>query len=137
MPAFPEGMSESLEDYLEAIHLLQKEKGRARVVEIARHLGVKGPSVTGALGQLSRRGLVRHERYGAVDLTPRGESLAREILARHRKLSRFLREILGVSEERAEKEACRIEHAMSRETWRRFERFLEGVFSRSLEKEAQ
>ncbi len=128
MPLPSKEMSESLEDYLEAIHLLQKEKGRARVGEIARHLGVKGPSVTGAIAQLSRRGLVRHERYGGVELTPRGASLAGEILARHRTLARFLKEILEVSPDVAEREACRIEHAVSRDTWSRFETFLEGLF---------
>ncbi len=133
MPAPLGEMSESLEDYLEAIHLLREERGKARVVEIARHLGVKGPSVTGALAQLGRLGLVRHERYGGVDLTPEGASLAREILARHRKLARFLKEILGVVPDVAEREACRIEHAMSRETWSRLEEFLEGLFSRGEE----
>ena len=129
MPLSRNKMSESQEDYLEAILWLRQEKGRARVGEIARHLKVKEPSVTGAVTQLSRMGLVRHEPYRGVELTPRGTALAREILARHRKLARFLKEVLQVDPERAEGEACRIEHAMSRETWRRFERFLEGVFA--------
>ncbi len=135
MPSPTGEMSESMEDYLEAIHLLHQERGRARVGEIARHLGVKGPSVTGAMAQLARMGLVRHERYGIVELTPRGASLAREILARHRKLARFLREVLDVPSERAEREACRIEHAMSRETWSRMEGFLEGLFAKGGEGE--
>ena len=122
-------MSESQEDYLEAIQLLRQERGRARVGEIARHLGVKEPSVTGALAQLARLGLVRHERYQGVELTRKGASLAREILDRHQKLARFLKEILEVPPDLAEREACRIEHAMSRETWAKFDGFLEGLFS--------
>lgn len=117
--AVGEALSESLEDYLEAIYRLQRESGSVRVKEIADFVGVKMPSVSSALRALKERGLVDHERYGEVSLTPVGRETAEFLCRRHFALTTFLRDILGLDEEQAEREACGVEHALSPETLRR------------------
>jgi len=112
-------LTSSMEDYLEAIYALQRKHEAARVKDIARALGVKMPSVTGALKLLKAKQLVEHERYGRVRLTSRGLAAARQVDRRHRALVEFLTAILKVPPQRAEEEACRLEHAISSETLRR------------------
>ena len=111
-----ERLSESLEMYLEAIDSLRERGAKGRVTDIARSLSVSKPSVHTALHELERRGLVEHEPYGDVVLTPAGLDQAAEIRRRHELLTRFLRDHLGVSSEAAEHDACRIEHYLSAET---------------------
>ncbi len=111
-----ERLSESLEMYLEAIDALREKGAKGRVTDIARSLSVSKPSVHTALHELERRGLVEHEPYGDVVLTALGLDQAAEIRRRHELLTRFLRDLLGVSPETAERDACRIEHYLSAET---------------------
>jgi DtxR family Mn-dependent transcriptional regulator len=122
-----EKLSSSMEDYLEAIAILNKEKGFARVKDISRLMNVKNPSVTGALSTLERDDLVRHERYGYVELTTKGERIADDIQKRHAILQRFLTLILKIDPKIAEQDSCRIEHAISPETFERFTKFIEFV----------
>ena len=88
----------SMEDYLEAIALLSEGSKPVKVTEISSALGVKKPSVTSALTRLSESGLVTHERYGSVELTPEGERLARDVYWRHETLRHFLVDILNLSQ---------------------------------------
>ncbi len=111
--------SRSLEDYAEAILLIGREKRVARIKDIARRLGVKTPSVVKAVGKLQQEGLVVHQRYGHVELTPEGERLAGAILKRHQALFRFFHELLGVDAERAGKAACEMEHHLDSAMLRR------------------
>lgn len=108
-------VSKSAEDYLEAIFVLSREKGYARVTEIAKALNVRAPSVTQMLKKLRARGLVMYERYGVVRLTEEGRAIARAVLARHESL-RGLLLALGVSEETAEEDACAMEHILHEES---------------------
>jgi len=108
-------ISKSAEDYLEAIYVLSGEKGYARVLEIARFLGVKPPSVTQMLKKLRDMGLVHYERYGRVVLTELGEEVARKIASRHADLKTFLM-ALGLAERTAEEDACAMEHVLHEET---------------------
>ncbi len=117
--AVAEALTESLEDYLEAIYQLQRKNESVRVKEIADFVGVKMPSVSSALRALKEKGLVEHERYGEVVLTEEGRETAEFLCRRHFALTTFLRDILGLDEEQAETEACGIEHALSAETLRR------------------
>ncbi len=110
------GLSSSLEDYLEAIAYLKKGKGSAKVSDIGRFLRVKNSSVNAAVANLVRKGLVTHERYGTVVLTPKGVRLAEDVQNRHDAIYEFLHEILGVEQVVAQTEACRIEHLMSATT---------------------
>lgn len=109
-------LGQSAEDYLEAILALEAAGRTVRVRDLALRLGVSRPSVVSALAVLSGKGMVVHERYGGVELTAAGRRAADEVSRRHRLVSRFLREVLGVSERVADADACRIEHALSAET---------------------
>ena len=116
-----------MEDYLEAISILVKENGVARVKDIGTLLGVKTPSVTGALNNLSRRGLVEHERYGYVKLTPSGETLASAVKQRHDMLVKFLSEILQIDPGIAQEDACKIEHLISPQTYEKLTEFIKTI----------
>lgn len=107
------GLSATMEDYLEAIFHLQERSQVARVRDIAKHLGVKMPSVSGALKGLAARRLVEHEAYGYVVLTPQGRSLAAEVHRRHVAIVELLQRVMLLPAEQAEEEACRLEHALS------------------------
>ena len=122
------GESEAVEDYLEAIYVLMRRKGLARVRDLSSLLNVKAPTVTEMVQKLARRGLVIYERYRGVRLTPEGEEIAKGVLERHEVLKRFLR-ILGLDEEIAEEDACRMEHYLHAETVERLSKFVEFVLS--------
>ena len=108
-------MTQSLEDYLEMVSFLSDE-GEVRVTDIASRLGVSKPSVLTALKTLEGQGLLEHERYRRVKLTREGIKQAGEIRGRHSTLTAFLKELIGVSAENAEKDACKMEHLLCNET---------------------
>ena len=117
----------SMEDYLEAVAMLGDEGRVVRVKQISQTLGVKMPSVISALKKLSREGLVKHERYGYVELTAEGSSAAADVIRRHQVLCRFLTELLGIDSQIADEDACRVEHVLSRESLERLAKFTEFV----------
>ncbi|MBN1647659.1 MAG: metal-dependent transcriptional regulator [Spirochaetales bacterium] len=112
-------LSPSQEDYLESILELEISNRVARVKDIAEHLNVSMPSVTGALKQLKNKGLIDYEKNSYITLTDEGKNLAAKIFERHNSLDLFLREILLIEPERAKDEACKAEHAISQDTIRR------------------
>ena len=119
-------LSASLEDYLEAIfHLVEKEHV-ARVRDIAARMNVQMPSVTGALHNLAARQLVNYDPYNYITLTPRGDALAREIVRRHEVLTEFLRDVLGLDPETADRNACHMEHAIEPIVLNRLVEFVES-----------
>ncbi len=107
---------ESMEDYLETILLLQKEKGYARSIEIAAELNYTKPSVSVAMKGLREKGLITMAETGYITLTDEGLARAETVLERHNLLSDWLIR-LGVSEDVAREDACRIEHDISEETF--------------------
>ena len=121
------GQSASMEDYLEAIALLHRERGVARVTQISKMLRVKKPSVTAALQKLSQRGLVKHERYGYVELTSEGEEISEDVFQRHEVLRHFMADILGVDSDIAAEDACKMEHSLSQTGLKRLEKFVDFV----------
>lgn len=116
-------MTKSLEDYLEEIHVLIRDKGVARVRDVALALHVKMPSVVKAIGELKKLELATQEPYGNIELTERGAAVAAQVLGRHTQIKAFLLK-LGVSEANAEKDACLMEHILSAETMERMQEFL-------------
>lgn len=103
-------LTESLEDYLETIYLLECTNRVARVKDIADRLNVKMPSVTGALRNLKDRGLINYEKNSFISLTQEGLKIACRIDRKHKILNEFFSDILGLDEERADKAACGVEH---------------------------
>lgn len=114
----------SMEDYLEAISIASKQHGVARVKDIRDLMNVKTPSVTGALTVLAKMGYVLHEKYGYVELTPKGVKAADEVKQRHVLLTQFLTDILGVSQSAADIDACKMEHVISKETFDKLTNFV-------------
>jgi DtxR family Mn-dependent transcriptional regulator len=114
-----------MEDYLEVIHCLENEQGYVRVKDIAGKMEITMPSVSGAVKNLEKQGLVAHPRYDLVGLTPKGTKIAKDIYHRHQVIKDFLYNVLGLDKEIAEKDACRIEHNISPETLNRLIKFLD------------
>ena len=115
-------LSAALENYLETIALLKREKKYARVGDIAKALNVKSSSVNVAINFLAENGLVIHEKYGYVDLTEEGERIANEVQRKHDILYKFLNGLLFIDNDIASDEACKIEHCVDLETVHRLER---------------
>ncbi len=122
-----EGLSESLEDYLETILELEEDKKVARSKDIADKLGIQRGSVTGALKNLAKKKLIDYEPYGFVTLTNQGKKIAKEIALRHSVIKDFLYRILQVDAEKAEDAACRIEHALDESTFKKFVQFISFI----------
>ena len=112
-------ISASLEDYLEAVFHIVDEKQAARAKDIAHRLDVKASSVTGALRQLSEKGLINYAPYDIITLTPKGKKTAKVIVQRHGILRDFLVNVLGLEEAEAEEQACKLEHETSEKTIQR------------------
>ncbi len=115
-----EGLTKSLEDYLEAILIIFNNKGEVRVKDLMNFFNYKVSSVNQALKQLKAKGYILHEKYGSVKLTEKGRDLANEIYAKHRALVDFLIEILGVESSVAEHDGCSFEHFIHPETFKKF-----------------
>ena len=114
----------TMEDYLEAIFNLGKEKRVVRVKDISKRLGVKMPTVTDMLKTLNERGFIDYEKYEYLELTDEGTSVGKEIHRRHQVLRRFLTDILNIDIAKADGEACKMEHAVSSATLDRFIEFM-------------
>ena len=117
-------LSSNMEDYLEAISLAADENGRARITDVRDMLGVKTPSVTGALRVLAEGGYLKHEPYRGVTLTAKGRRTAQDVRRRHGILSAFLTDVLGVNVKTANIDACKMEHTISKETLEKLHDFL-------------
>lgn len=117
-------LSSNMEDYLEAVAFCANEKGIARVSDIRDLLGVKTPSVTGAIKALCEAGYVIHQPYSGVELTGKGRRAADDVKKRHAILSRFLTQVLGVNPKTAEIDACKMEHTISKETLEKLHTYL-------------
>ena len=120
-------ISPSLEDYLESIFVIKQKKQIVRVKDLAKHLKVKAPSVVEVLKKLEKKNLVVHEHYGYIELTQEGINKAKALYERHLILKKFLHKILGIDEEIAETDACRIEHYLSKETLERIIKFINFI----------
>ncbi|HXI71972.1 MAG TPA: manganese-binding transcriptional regulator MntR [Verrucomicrobiae bacterium] len=114
---------ETAQDYVEAIADLSASLGEARVVDLARRLGVTHVTVNRTLTRLQQAGYVNTQPYRAIFLTDTGRKLADECKQRHQTVAAFLRK-LGVSEKTAELDAEGIEHHVSPETLAAFEKLL-------------
>lgn len=115
------------QEYLEVIDQLQKSHRVARVKDIALKRGVSRSSVSIALNQLAEKQLIEHEQYGHVVLTAKGKRIANNLARRHKAIKDFLFQILGISNQAAEEDACKMEHIMSQESLNALSQFLEFI----------
>ena len=105
-------LSQSLEDYLEAILILERKYKVARVKQIADLLQVRMPSVTNAVKMLKEKKLVHYQKNSYISLTEEGRMIADRVSSRHSTIRIFLRDVLYFTPEDAEEAACRIEHVI-------------------------
>jgi Mn-dependent DtxR family transcriptional regulator len=134
-PDFPDMIksSSSLEDYLEAIFLLSGSAGTpVRITDISERIGVTKASASIAVKKLAHAGALVHERYGSIRLTSSGKMCAKRVASRHDLLFRFLKDVLGVDSDIADKDACRLEHDLSPESVECLTRFVEFLTGGSM-----
>ncbi len=117
-------IEESKEDYLETILILQNRNGSVRSVDIAAELDFSKPSVSVAMKKLRRDECISVDENGLITLTDRGRKLAELIYRRHLLFSEWLTS-LGVSENIAQQDACRIEHVISTESFAAIRKYIE------------
>ena len=108
-------IQESAENYLETILIINKRKGFCRSIDIANELGYSKPSVSVAMKNLRENGYIEVMGDGSLSLLPPGMEIARKLYERHTMLTEFLK-ALGVPEDIASEDACRIEHVLSEES---------------------
>lgn len=123
-----ENLSMTHEDYLEAMVLIGKTSGNSiRAVDVAEKMGVSKSSVNKAVAVLKEKGYVEQPYYGDITLTESGIEYGSKVLERHRVLVLFLNKALGIEMEVAEKEACKMEHAISDESFKKWRKFIDGL----------
>ena len=125
-------ISKSLEEYLKTIYVLKKQNNEPRVTDIAIKMNCSKPSVNKSLKLLNEEGLINYESYGQIELTEEGMNLAKKILEAYDIVYIFLKEILGMNEEKAEEEAKKIKMSMSDDTLNKLARYLHkelGLYS--------
>ena len=109
-------IQESGEMYLETIHILLKKNGNVRSVDVAEYMGYSKPSISRAMGLLKAGNFIEVSKDGSITLTDSGIAVAEKIYERHTLLSELL-VLLGVSPETAAEDACKLEHAISDESF--------------------
>ena len=114
-------LQESGEMYLETIYILTEENANVRSIDVCEYMGFSKPSVSRAVGLLKKGEYIQMEKDGSLTLTESGREIAEKIFERHTVLSRLLM-ALGVSEETAAADACKMEHAISDESFEAIKR---------------
>ena len=117
---------ESVEDYLEAILILSKQKPQVRSIDVANELGYSKPSVSVAMKNLRQKGYINVSEEGYLSLTGEGQKLASTVYERHSVISGWLIR-LGVSPEIAIEDACRMEHDISEESFAAIKKYLQDT----------
>ena len=117
---------ESAEDYLESILVLQEQYGQVRSIDIVNHLGFSKPSVSIAMKKLRESGYISMASDGSITLNDSGLEIARKVYGRHKVITRLFT-IMGVSQEQAAVDACKVEHDLSAETFARIWEFVQAL----------
>ncbi len=118
-------IKESAENYLESILVIKGQKGFVRSIDIANDLGVSKPSVSVAMKNFREEGYITVDNDGNIDLTEKGFEIASRVYERHEVISKALM-ALGVCQETATEDSCKIEHVISDETFDRIKDFLKS-----------
>jgi Mn-dependent DtxR family transcriptional regulator len=116
---------ESSEDYLETILMIKEEKGYVKSIDIAEHLHFSKPSVSIAMKKLSENGYITIGKNGHIELTEEGYNVAAKTYDRHKILTKVF-VLLGIDKETAAKDACKVEHDLSEETFQAIKRYIDN-----------
>lgn len=119
-------LTDSNEDYLEAIYILNLKFGKVRSIDIAKHLNVSKPGVNKAMNVLKENELIDKDHYGDVILTQKGLDIAKKIYKKHTTIKEFLI-MIGVDEETSEIDCCKIEHVISETTFKAITKHLKEL----------
>lgn len=119
-------IQESGEMYLESIYVLSQKGGQVRSVDVSEYLGYSKPSVSRAVGLLKNGGYLLMDKDGSLTLTESGKKIAQKIYERHTLISKLLIH-LGVDPETAAADACKIEHAISDESFQALKNYAEKL----------
>ena len=119
-------MQESGEMYLESIYVLTKKSAHVRSIDVCEYMGYSKPSISRAMGLLKASDHIHIDNDGYITLTESGKAVAERIYERHTLLTRMLVR-LGVSEETAAEDACRMEHILSEETFSAIKKHLDAM----------
>ncbi len=122
----PMQIHESAEDYLEQILMLKEKQGAVRSIDIVNSLGYSKPSISIAMKHLRENGYIEMDKDNFITLTDAGMAIAQRVYHRHKTLRGLLLN-LGVSAENAEKDACKMEHDLSEETFEKITAFVEQM----------
>lgn len=109
-------VSKALEEYLKTMYVLKKQNGNVRVTDIANKMNCTKPSVNKALYNLKDNGLVNYESYGTIELTQKGENLAKKVLEAYDIVYVFLKDVLNLESRQAETEAEKIKSSLEDDT---------------------
>ena len=124
-------VSKSLEEYLKTMYLLKKQNGNIRVTDIANKMECTKPSVNKALNNLKEEELVHYETYGTIELTEKGENLAKKILETYDIAYIFLKDVLNLDAKDANNEAEKIKTSMSDGTINKLAKYVHEVLGLS------
>ncbi len=119
-------IKESAENYLETIYMLKKQNGSVRSVDVAHHLGFSKPSVSVAMKSFREDGYVTLDEHGGLLLTDKGMAVATRVYEKHKVIAKALM-LLGVSEQTAYNDSCKIEHIISDETFEKIKQFISNA----------
>ena len=120
-------ISKTLEEYLKTMYVLEKQNGNIRVTDIAKKMNCTKPSVNKAIYNLKDNGLVSYETYGTIELTEDGVNLAKKILEAYDIVYLFLKDVLNLNEDKAEKEAEKIKSSITDETVNKLAKYVHKV----------
>ena len=120
-------ISKSSEEYLKTMYVLKKQNGNIRVTDIAKKMNCSKPSVNKAIYNLKDNGLLNYESYGTIELTKEGENLAKKILETYDIVYLFLKDVLNIEAEEAEKEAEKIKLAITDSTTNKLAKYVHQV----------
>ena len=116
-------IKESAENYLEAILMIKREKGNVRSIDVANELGFSKPSVSVAMKNFREEGYITIDSDGSISLTKKGLEIAERVFERHNVIAKALI-ALGVDEETAFEDSCKIEHDISQQTFEKLKEYL-------------
>ena len=124
--------TESREDYLETILLLMRKNGGVRSIDISNELNYSKASISRAVGILKENNYISVDRSGQITFTEEGQKRAEAVYDRHITIKSFLKDIVGISSETAERDACKIEHIISDESFEKIKKMVTENEKKSL-----